>query len=516
MPTAILVATLILAGTFGLRAQQTVSGSVSDASGGLPGVTITVKGTNVGVLSGADGTYSIAVPDDKATLVYYLMGYAAQEIAVGSRSVVNVTLVASAEALDEVVVVGYGRQKKVNVTGAVSSINFEEQVTSRPITSVSSSLAGLTVLQSSGQPGADGATLRIRGISTLNDNNPLILVDGMVASMDDINPNDIASISILKDGASAAIYGARAGSGVLLITTKAGNKSGKTNVVYSGRMSFMNPVNLPRVVSNYADFMEYHNESAFQSGSGQMFDPVTDIQLWRDKAKDPNGVNQYGYPNYVAYPNTDWIREVYNKNSLMHDHNVSISGNTGKARYLMSMGYVDNPGLVDYSDMKRINLRVNLESDVTKWLTAGVRIYGNRDNRGRINFYDFSGYGTNSWIMGVVPGLYPLYNGVYGTSESVNEKPSATNLRQRLDASANGRTERVRLNATTYVKFKIIEGLTWDVNLHYERLWESADSWTNAEASGQLSFSRNEKMGSVLPNTELYTSNSIPTRWNIC
>jgi TonB-linked SusC/RagA family outer membrane protein len=495
------------------NAQINVSGRVIDATNEpLAGVSVVVESTTFGTITDADGKYSISVPNASSVLRFSYLGYKEQKMTVGDRTEINVKMEENASLLDEVVVVGYGTQKKVNVTGAVSSINFEDQVASRPITSVSSSLAGLaaglTVLQSSGQPGADGATLRIRGISTLNDNNPLILVDGMVASMDDVNPNDIASISILKDGASAAIYGARAGSGVVLITTKRGNKSGKTNIVYSGRMSIMNPINLPRVVSNYADFMEYHNESAFQSGSGQIFDPVTDIQFWRDKAKNPNELNQYGYPNYVAYPNTDWIREVYNENSLLHDHNVSISGNTGNARYLMSMGYVDNSGLVDYSDMKRINLRINLESDVTKWLTVGARIYGNKDDRGRIDFDSFSGYGTNSWIMGVVPGIYPLYDGVYGTSESVNEKPSATNIRQRLDSYANGRNERVRLNATTYAKFKIIEGLTWDVNLHYERRWENTDSWTNAEANGQFSFSRNEKTGSVLPNTELNTSNS--------
>lgn len=498
---------------FTANAQINVSGRVIDATNEpLAGVSVVVENTTSGTITDADGKYSISVPNTVSVLRFSYLGYKEQKITVGNRTEINVKMEENAALLDEVIVVGYGTQKKVNVTGAVSSINFEDQALSRPITSVSASLAGLSaglfVSQSSGQPGSDGASLRIRGLGTLNDNSPLILVDGMVASMDDVNPNDVASISILKDGASAAIYGARAGSGVVLITTKKGNTTGKSNIAYSGRISVMNPINLPRVVGNYADFMEYHNESAFQSGSGQIFDPITDIQLWRDKAKNPNELNEYGYPNYVAYPNTDWIKEIYNENSLMQEHNVSISGNSGTIRYLMSMGYMKNPGMVDYSGMERINLRVNLESDVTKWLTVGARIYGNKDELGRVDFDTFSGYGTNSWIMGVVPGIYPYYDNVYGSSESINETPAATNIRQRLDAYANGKRERVRLNATTFAKFKLMKGLTYDVNLHYERLWENTDSWTNAEASGQYAFSRNEKTGGVLLNSELSTSNS--------
>lgn len=336
--------------SFTAGAQVTVSGVVTDAMNEpLPGITVAVENTASGTITDQDGKYNITVPDKNSTLLFSFIGFATQKITVNGRSVINVTLLEDVAMLDEVVVVGYGTQKKVNVTGAVSSINFEDQAVSRPITSVSASLAGLSaglsVSQGSGQPGSDGATLRIRGVGTLNDNSPLILIDGMIGSIDDVNPNDIASISILKDGASAAIYGARAGAGVILITTKNGNKEGKTTITYSGRVSVMNPMNLPKTVNNYADFMEYTNEANWQSGgTGTTFDPVTDIQLWREKAKDPNGLNEYGFPNYVAYPNVNWLEEVYNKNSIKQEHNISVAGNSSNARYLLSMGYVDNRG----------------------------------------------------------------------------------------------------------------------------------------------------------------------------
>ncbi|MEY8723658.1 TonB-dependent receptor [Bacteroides stercorirosoris] len=499
--------------SFTAGAQVTVSGVVTDAMNEpLPGITVAVENTASGTITDQDGKYNITVPDKNSTLLFSFIGFATQKITVNGRSVINVTLLEDVAMLDEVVVVGYGTQKKVNVTGAVSSINFEDQAVSRPITSVSASLAGLSaglsVSQGSGQPGSDGATLRIRGVGTLNDNSPLILIDGMIGSIDDVNPNDIASISILKDGASAAIYGARAGAGVILITTKNGNKEGKTTITYSGRVSVMNPMNLPKTVNNYADFMEYTNEANWQSGgTGTTFDPVTDIQLWREKAKDPNGLNEYGFPNYVAYPNVNWLEEVYNKNSIKQEHNISVAGNSSNARYLLSMGYVDNPGLVDYSGMERFNMRVNVESDVTKWLTVGARLYGNKDRIGRLDFDGSGSYAISNWLLSAIPGCYPYYDGKYGGVESINENPSPINLRERLDGYANGQKERVRLNSTVYAKFRILEGLTYDVNLNYDRLWQETNSWGNPRTGLKFSFSRNMELSPVVANDQLSTSN---------
>ncbi|MDR2498288.1 MAG: TonB-dependent receptor [Tannerellaceae bacterium] len=496
-----------------LHAQVKITGRVVDsANETLPGVNVMVENTTTGVVTDLDGLYSISVPSASSALVFSYIGYNPQRITVGNRSVIDVTLMESAEMLDEIVIVGYGAQKKVNVTGAVSAINFEDQALSRPITNVSSSLAGLSaglfVSQGSGQPGSDGATLRIRGVGTLNDNSPLILIDGMQGSIDDVNPNDISSISILKDGASAAIYGSRAGSGVILVTTKKGNRDGKTSITYSGRMSVMNPFNLPLLITNYADYMGYSNESAWQQGSDIPTFTQEDIDLWREKSKNPNGLNAFGYPNYVAYPNTNWLEEVYNLNSIKHEHNVSLTGNSNNVRYLMSMGYIDNPGLVDYSGMERISMRVNLESDVTKWLTVGARIYGNKDVMGRLDFDSGSTSSISSWLMGTLPGIYPYYDGKYGATESIKESASVANLRQRLDSYANGQIDRFRLNTTAYARFKIIEGLTWDVNLNYEHFWYEYNSWSNPKADATFRFSENAQVSPPTANDQLGTSNS--------
>lgn len=492
---------------------------VDDNGEPIIGVNIVERGTTNGTVSDIDGKFVLNVSSDAVLQITYI-GYVSQEISVKGKQNLVVTLKDDSQALDEVIVVGYGTQKKINVTGAVSSINFEDQASSRPITSVSASLAGLSaglsVSQSSGQPGSNGATLRIRGIGTMNDNNPLILIDGMQGSLDDLNPNDIASVSILKDGASAAIYGSRAGSGVILITTKNGNSQGKVNVTYSGRLSVMNPANLPKVVNNYADYMEYANEAYFQSYNEKrdlQFAQST-IDLWREKALDPNGLNEYGYPNYVAFPNTDWQKEIYNKNSLMHEHNLSVTGNSNNTRYLLSIGYMDNPGIVDNSGLNRYTLRINLESDITKWLTIGTRTYGNKDVLGRL---DFDGTGTNAisrWIMSTTPGMYPMYDGIYGAIESVEESPNANNIRKRIDGYSAGNKDRIRLNTTVYGKVKFMEGLTWDINLNYERLWEETNSWGLSNLGRQFSFSRNTNFSSVTSNDKLSTSNSRHDRYS--
>lgn len=497
-----------------VSAQVNVSGVVTDTMNEpVPGISIAVENSTSGTITDLDGKYTITVPNSNSTLIFSFIGYKTQKITVGNRTVINVTLEEDIATLDEVVVVGYGIQKKVNVTGAVSSINFEDQALSRPTTTVSAALAGLSaglsVNQSSGQPGSDGATLRIRGVGTLNDNSPLILIDGMIGSMDDVNPNDISSVSILKDAASAAIYGARAGAGVILITTKAGNKTGKTTITYSGRLAIMNPVNLPKMVTNNADFMEYSNEADWQAGgSGTIFDPITDIQLWRDKEKDPNGISSSGYPNYIAYPNTDWLKETYNLNSIKHEHNVSISGNSEKSRYLMSMGYIDNPGLVDYSGLERFSLRVNLETDVAKWLTVGTRIYGNKDRYGVLDFDGSGDYAISRWLMAAIPGVYPYHDGKYGGSESIHEIQSPINIRSRMDNYANGRRDKTRVNSTVYAKVKIIDGLTYDVNLNYDRLFQETNSWGNPETGVAYSFSQGKEISPAIANSQLSTSNS--------
>lgn len=308
--------------------ERNITGRIIDGDTGeaLIGVSILVKGASMGTVTDVDGKFSLSVATGDVLEISYI-GYKSQSIVVGNQSVLDIRMMSDNELLDEVVVVGYGSQKKVNLTGSVATVNFDDKTLSRPVTTLASTLsgmvAGLNVMQTSSKPNSESSTLRIRGTGTLNDSAPLVLVDGMEMSLNNVNPNDIASISILKDAASCAIYGNRGANGVILLTTKKGT-DGKINVTYSGKFSYNTPANLIRMVSNYADYMEFINEASDNAGQAQVFSQTT-IDTWRAAASNPNGISESGYPNYVAYPNTDWYDEVYNP-KLMQEHSITLTG----------------------------------------------------------------------------------------------------------------------------------------------------------------------------------------------
>ena len=408
--------------------QKTIKGTVVDETGEpIIGANVVEKGTTNGVITDFNGEFTLNVPLNCTVQISYI-GYNTQEVKITSTTqTLNIKMVEDSETLDEVVVVGYGVQKKANLTGAVASVDFEEQAKSRPVTTVSAALAGLSagvqVMQNSGQPGSDGATIRVRGVGTLNDANPLVLIDGMEGSMDNINAQDIETISILKDAASCAIYGSRAANGVILINTKRGK--GRISVNYSGRFSLASPTKLVDFVNNYADYMELINESFENIGQPIHFSQHT-IDTWREKSLHPNDVNELGVPNYVAYPNTNW-QDVIFKNGVINDHNVSLSGGTEKVRFLTSLGYLDNPGLVDNTGIKKYKLRDNLEADVSKWLTVGTRVYGDMEDKDAGNFSS-----ANNFLRQTTPGIYPEWNGAYGYPEAPEESPTANGILQFL------------------------------------------------------------------------------------
>lgn len=210
--------------------QNTISGTVTDENGlALPGVTVIIKGTTQGTVTNTDGNYSISNIPENATLVFSFVGMRTQEIMVGNKTTIDIQLEVDAVGIEEVIAVGYGVQRKVNMTGAVSMINFDEEIENRPITNASQALSGkipgIWVSQNSGKPGSDGAQIRVRGWGTLNNSNPLVIIDGIEGDIDQLNPHDIESVYVLKDAASSAIYGSKAANGVILITTK----TGKTN-----------------------------------------------------------------------------------------------------------------------------------------------------------------------------------------------------------------------------------------------------------------------------------------------
>ena len=446
-----------------------ITGVVKDQTGEpVIGANVVVKGTTNGTITDIDGRYTLEATDNAVLVISYI-GYKSQEIPVKGRSAVNINLAEDSEVLDEVVVVGYGVQKKVNLTGAVATVDFSEQARNRPLTNVSNALgglsAGLQVKQTKGDPGKDGADILIRGTGTLNSSGPLILVDGMEGTMDAVNPNDVETISVLKDAASAAIYGSRAANGVILITTKKGNRD-KIHVSYSGTFSIAKPSNLLDFITDYPSHMRYINEGHTNSGLAPVFNEST-IAAWEAANADPDGLTANGVPNWLAYPNTDWNKEMY-ESHLVQDHVVSVSGGSDKIVFLLSAGYMDNPGLVASTGLKRYTMRANVEANVTKWLTVGTRTYAIMNDKSIGNYSDT---GMLNFIRQTTPGLIGMYDGKLGYPEAPEESSTANNpwiYMKWLD----GKDRSSRFNTTMYSKIQFMEGLSWDFNFNYARRFD--------------------------------------------
>ena len=267
-----------------------ITGTVLDPTG-MPviGANIMVKGTTNGTITDMDGKFSLEAREGAVLVVSYI-GFANQEIKIGKQKQLSITLKEDSQALDELVVVGYSTQKKVNLTGSVSTVSFDDKLTSRPVTDVSQMLngasPGLQIMQSSGEPNAESFSYNIRGVGTLNSSSPLVLVDGMEQSISMVNPSDIASVSILKDAASCAIYGNRGANGVILITTKSGS-DGKISISYDGTVSYNEPFKIIHTISDYVSYMKLMNESANNLGNSDIFSQSS-IDLWEAANADPN------------------------------------------------------------------------------------------------------------------------------------------------------------------------------------------------------------------------------------
>lgn len=360
---------------------RTVQGTVIDGTGeSLIGVNVQVKGTTTGTITNLDGHYGLEVPAG-ATLVFSYIGYVTQEIAVGSQSTINVTMRDDSQAIDEVVVVGYGVQKKVTVTGSVASVRGEELKAS-PTTNITNAMVGrmpgVIGFQRSDEPGGGGTTIRIRGTNTLGSKEPLIVVDGVpgrAGGMDRINPNEIESMSVLKD-AAAAIYGARAANGVVLITTKRG-KEGKPTVTYTGNMGFSQPTRAPELCNAF-EYATMVNEIDKYSGrEGRYSDE--DLRLWQD-GSDPWG-----------HPDTDWFKETIKSVSPMYRHDLGISGGSDRFRFYMNLAANGEEGIYRKSANRydQYSVRTNLDMKVNDYLEVS---YGNI-NRVQVTHYPARGAG---------------------------------------------------------------------------------------------------------------------------
>ena len=371
--------------------EKSITGRVTDDNNEpIPGANVVFKGTTTGTVTDFDGKFRIKVSGTSKTLVFTFIGFDPKEVDVANKTILDVQLKMSTVGLQEVVAVGYGVQKKATITGAISSVKGAELVRS-PLPNLSSAVVGrvpgLLSVQRSGQPGNDETTLRIRGIGTLDNANasPLVLVDGVERPFSQIEPNDIESISILKDASSTAVYGIRGANGVILITTTRG-KEGPAKVTYSGNFSLQVPTRLPKFLNGY-DFSRMQLEA-------QLNDTPTATPMFTaaelEKFKDGS--------DRLFYPSTDWFDLMMKKSAPQTQHNVNISGGTSVARYYVSLSYLNQGGLwkefnTDYSNndqFKRYNFRSNLDLDITQTTKATISVGGYSSNRQTSNGGIFS------------------------------------------------------------------------------------------------------------------------------
>lgn len=460
-----------------------ITGMVKDANDEpLIGVSVVIKGTSTGVVTDLNGNFSLSgkVGD---VIQFSFIGMVSQEHTFNGTPL-QVVMQDDSKMLDEVVVVGYGTQKKVNLTGSVSTVDFEDQALSRPVTTVANALsgmaAGLNVMTTGAKPNEEKANISIRGTGTLNTSSPLILVDGMEMELNQINPNDIASISILKDAASCAIYGNRAANGVILVTTKQGTTDGKINVTYSGKFSLNTPAKLIRQVSNYADYMELFNEACIGSGTSTLYSQ-SNIDAWRAAEKDPNGISASGYPNYVAYPNTDWYDVLYNP-KWMQEHTVSVVGSEKRTNYSFSATFLDNPGIAPNSGMQKYYMRSNVESKISSFLTAGIRAWGYHTDQERNNIDNLTG----TEMKKANPGTYPYYDGYYGAVASTEEDASATNPLYFIDTQA-GSKKQTKFYVNPYVKVDFLKHFNFTYNFYYDN-FRNEHTLYDSEYKARMNF----------------------------
>ncbi|MBC7830359.1 MAG: TonB-dependent receptor [Chitinophagaceae bacterium] len=353
-----------------LFSQTSVSGKVISTDTALAGVSVLVKGSTTGTQTNVAGFFTINAPAN-STLVFSYAGYATQEVSVKGRSTVTIQLMQLSDALGEVIVVGYGTQRKINLTGSVAAVSGTE-LKRRPVTNVENLLqgkvAGLQVVQSSGEPGRDNATLRIRGLGTFSSagSSPLVLINGVQGTLTGINPEDIESISVLKDAASASIYGARAANGVILVTTKKGI-SGNINIEYSGNYQIHQPTRMPEFVTNSADFMSYWNKANQRANDINYFSQ-TEIDAFKNAT------------DRIKYPNFNWLDAMID-NGSSQNHHLSLNGGNEKTNFNFALGKLDQKGLNKAFNYERYNMMFSLNSKLNNVVSFGANMLANYQDR---------------------------------------------------------------------------------------------------------------------------------------
>ncbi len=485
----LLLALLVCSGAY---SQQTISGSVmDDKSDPLIGVNILIKGTGRGTVTDIDGKYALQANAGEV-LVYSIIGFSSQEISVGTNPTINVIL-AEGAALDEIVVVGYSTQKKVTVTGAVAALQGDKLVKS-PAVDITNSLAGrlpgLVVIQQSGEPGYDGASISIRGTNTLGNSSPLVVIDGIPdrdGGLGRLSPQDIESISVLKD-ASAAIYGARAANGAILVTTKRG-KTGKPTISYDFNKGWSQPTKIPNMASapEYAAIMnelpiyksipvnEWGAASSAIKTSGTYDSPTPGVATLNANyspqavAKYADGSDPWGYPN------TDWFGDAFKTWSPQTRHNIQINGGSESIRYLASLGYLNQDAYYKNSATfyKQYSGRVNLDAKVSNYISANMGLLVRREDR---NFPTESAGSIFRMLMRgrpTEPEVWP--NGRPGPDIENGQNPYV--ITTNATGYNNNPKDYVQANGGVVIGNPWIKGLNLTLNASVDKTTETSKTW---------------------------------------
>ncbi len=456
-----------LPGSVADQQQIKVSGTVTDASTGeaMAGVNIQIKGTTIGAISDGSGNYTLSTTEPNATLIFSFIGYVTQEIPLTGRIVVNVELAGELTGLDEVVVIGYGIQKKATLSGAVTNVEGVQLVKS-PVTNVSQSIAGrlpgVVAISMTGEPGNDGVMLRIRGINTFGNAAPLIVVDGVPGrSLERIDPNTIENVSVLKD-ASAAIYGAQAANGVILVTTKRGTM-GKPTVKLSYDQGFARPTVVPEM-ANAAEYATLLNEIDKYANHPERY-TAEEIQKYRS-GSDP-----------LFYPNTDWFDETLKPWSLQNSGNLTINGGTEAIKYFVSISEKFQDGFYRNSGTKynQYDFKSNLDIKINKYIDLTINATGRLEDR---NYPVRSDGSIFRMVMRGKPNL-PAYwpNGLPGPDIEYGDNPVVVSTK----ATGYDHDKRYVVNSDFGVKIKVpwIKGLTLrgnaaiDKTFRFRKLWQT-------------------------------------------
>lgn len=433
-----------------------ISGVVSDKAGPVIGASVIVKGTTNGITTDMDGRFSLAGLKKGDVIQISYIGYVTQEIKYTGQVSVEVTLKEDAEALDEVVVVGFGTQKKLNLTGAVTAVSGET-MTKRPVVNTATMLQGqvpgLRVNSATGAPGDESTSFRIRGQGTFSSagSDPLILVNGVPGSITNLDPSVIESVSVLKDAASAAIYGARAASGVILVTTKEGAdvSDGKAHIGYHGNVGLYTPTRMYDLVTNSAEYMELFNLAQKNSGLGNAY---TQEQI--DAYRNGGGSAQY--------PNFDWLDYMFNT-AVVQNHNLSIAGNSGKTTYNVALNFVDQPGTLKGFDYQKYNATVNLTSQITDFIKIGTYtslMYGDREQprQGQDDVL----LSTMSQAPTYMPWLPDDGSGgVKWTSSAYPFESHNKNMPAIIGTDTKKTFQDFDINAQLWLEVNLAKGLTW-------------------------------------------------------